>query len=143
MSEVVSHERGNSVDNAAKLNLNELLQSLKSAIVDINSRAEAVQYDAQFPVETATTFARRPIAAQMSEYARTIADAMHRSSPEDVDAWNEMPYSERKLLIDGVKGLLDSGYCVVPEEVVAFARGAAQRIRELELQIEESYRPRR
>lgn len=132
-------------DEAALLDLNSLLHGVKAALVDLNDRAAraAVEYDPEFPVDAATAFANRPMSSQMAEYARLVIDAMHRSSPDDVDQWTEMPRSEQKLMIAGVKGLLDAGYCIVPEEVVAFARGARQRIHELELQIEEMNRPRR
>lgn len=109
-----------------------LLRDLKTAIIDIGDKSESIAYDPTFPAEAITALANRPLAAQMSEYARAVADAMHRSSPDDVEQWTEMPHSERKLLTDGIKGLLDSGYCIVPEEVVTFSRGAARRINELE-----------
>lgn len=131
-------------DNAALLDLNNLLHGVKAALIDLSSKADAeAKYDSMFPVEAATAFSNRPMSSQMAEYARAVVDAMHRSSPDDVEQWSEMPRSEQRLMISGIKGLLDAGHCIVPEEVVMFARGAGRRIRELESKIQELERPRR
>lgn len=85
--------------------------------------------------EAAAAVADAPLSANVGNWARTFAMGMRRAD-SDVPLWDEMSRSQQNAVRSGIRALLDDGYCIVPEELVRWARGAGKQLDELERQLE-------
>jgi hypothetical protein len=78
-------------------------------------------------ISAALTMAESPLYANIRDWARTFAGGMHRMDPT-VPSWDEMSISQQKTLHAGIRALIDSGMCIVPQELVRYVRENASDV---------------
>jgi len=69
-----------------------------------------------------------PLTAQIRTLAQIFADARHRHAYHRV-AWAQMEKAERDEIAAGIRGLIEEGYCVVPQEMVSSYRALSRHLR--------------